>query len=109
MKKPSLNEYFRLGAYLRIIKSYIPGAYVMCDQVLGKDMAYKFERINGFINEICNFAEKMMFDDYPETNGGGFNKVFYGDIKSRPLNDIDFEIHKIAKRIMDLDGGNDHE
>ena len=96
----TMERYMKAGAEMRLFKSLGAKMIVDISYVLSAADQDKLMRAMHKVSEVCSRAEDNMFRDYPQLSNQ-YIDVFYGNVESRPRNDVDRKIIGMAREAAD--------
>lgn len=99
-KERTLEMYKTAGACMRLLYDLAMETCTKSSCVLSAKDQDAFRKALDKIDVIRSRTEDNMFRDYPELPVSGIN-VFYGPIGEKPRSDMDEEVKKAAKRIIE--------
>lgn len=96
----TMDVYMKAGAEMRLFKTLGTKTYVEAERILTEKDRRCFGKAMDIIDELCSTVDAGMFDDFPQI-GHDYTKVFYGASDNPPINQIDEQVHKHMKEIIE--------
>lgn len=100
MKIGSFDKFILAGAYARLCKDVLAKFYSYSGRVLPKNMVAPLRSAMNKIQTVTSNAEDRMYLIFPELNDEGKN-VFYGAVGINRMSDIDRNVRKEMRRILE--------
>ena len=99
-KERTVDQYMKVGAEARLLKTLSSKFYVDLASVLPKRDLHRLNRVFDIMTEVCSRADDRLFADHPELDNA-YTKVFYGATNAEPRDDLAQRILEKAREIAD--------
>lgn len=97
-KDRSLEQYKRVGAKMRLVKTLLTSLAVDVGATETKKECLKLLRAKDIVDTVCCEMDSHMFERHPKA-GSDYTSVFYGTLNIEPRDEVDAEVIELARSI----------